>query len=72
MTHRVLPQVGALEPIDETSEKQVSRRGSREQLRGDEDFSGPLRDRKCTDLSCLLAFLVLTLGLIAVAVFSKH
>lgn len=72
MTHRVLPQVGALEPIDETSEKQVSRRGSREQLRGDEDFSGPLRDRKCTDLPCLLAFLVLTLGLIAVAVFSKH
>ena len=72
MTHRVLPKVEALEPIDETSENQVSRRGSGEQLRGDEDFSGPLKDRTCTDLPCLLVFVVLTLGLVAAAVYSKE
>lgn len=72
MARRVLPNISALEPIDETSENQVNRRGSSEQLRGDEGFSGPLRDRNCTDLPCLLAFVVLTLGLIAAAVFSKR
>ena len=71
MTHRVLPQPSPLEPIEETSENHLSRRGSGEQLRGDEDFSGPVKVRSCTDLPCLLCFLVLTLGLIAAAVYSK-
>jgi len=72
MTHRVIPQSGPLDPIDETSENHFSRKGSGEQLRGNEDFSGPVRNRSCTDLPCLLVFMVLTLGLIAAAVYSKH
>ena len=71
MTHRVIPQSRPLEPIDETSENHLSRKESGDQLRGNEDFSGPVRNRACTDLPCLLAFVVLTLGLIAAAVYSK-
>ena len=72
MANKVLPQSKYLDPIEETSENHPSRQMSMEQVHEDEVFSGPVAARECTDLPCLLAFVVLTFGLVAAAVFSNQ
>lgn len=71
MAHKIVPKTKELEPIEETSENHLSRRNSGDQLHGDEDFRGPVALRACTDLPCLLAFVIMTFGFIAMAVFSN-
>lgn len=51
------------------NEKNVEYEDVAEHLHGDAEFSGPTANRKCTNLSFLISFITLNIGLIAIAIY---
>lgn len=49
--------------------KEVEYEDVAEHLHGDSEFSGPVSNRKCTNLLFLIIFIVLNVGLIAIAIY---
>lgn len=57
-------QKNSVEELNETEEGELT-------LRGYQGFSGPVSERKCTNVCTVLVFIVFNIGLAAFAVYSN-